>query len=44
VKQDVSQMTISTEDNKKFELNLSKLNEQLGNGYYTLTVHTADVT
>ena len=44
VKQDLSHMTIATEDNKKFELNLSKLNEQLGNGYYTLTVHTADIT
>lgn len=44
VKQDVSQITISSEDNKKFGLNLSKLNEQLGNGYYTLTVQTADIT
>jgi hypothetical protein len=44
VKQDVSQIAITTEDNKKFSLDLSKLNEQLGNGYYTLTVGTADVT
>ena len=44
VKQDVSQITISSEDNKKFGLNLSKLNEQLGNGYYTLTVQTAEIT
>ena len=44
VKQDVSQITISTEDNKKFKLDLSTLNEQLGNGYYTLTVQTADIT
>lgn len=44
VKQDVSQIAISSEDNKKFGLNLSKLNEQLGNGYYTLTVQTADIT
>lgn len=44
VKQDVSQIAISSEDNKKFGLNLSKLNEQLGNGYYTLTMQTADIT
>lgn len=44
VKQDVSQIAISTEDNKKFKLDLSTLNELLGNGYYTLTVQTADVT
>ena len=44
VKQDVSQIGITTTDNKTFGLNLSELNEQLGNGYYVLTVQTADIT
>lgn len=44
VKQDVSSMVISSTDNQSFTLNLSSLNGQLGNGYYALTVQTADIT
>ena len=44
VKQDVSRIVISSTDNQSFTLNLSALNGQLGNGYYTLTVQTADIT
>lgn len=44
VKQDANQIGISTEDNKLFKLNMSGMNETLPNGYYTLTVQTADIT
>ena len=43
-KQDVSQMAITTEDNTAFTLNMATLNEQLPNGYYVLSVATADIT
>ena len=44
VKQNASQIGISTEDNKSFTLNMRTLNATLPNGYYTLTVQTADIT
>ena len=44
VKQDVSMINILSEDNQSFTLDLTSLNEQLGNGYYTLSVQTADIT
>ena len=44
VKQDASQIGISTEDNKSFTLDMRALNATLPNGYYTLTVQTADIT
>lgn len=44
VKQDASQIGISTEDNKSFTLDLATLTEQCPNGYYTMTVQTADIT
>ncbi len=43
-KQDTSLINISTSDNKSFKLDLSQLNEQCGNGYYTMSIQTADVT
>lgn len=43
VKQDVSMVTISTDDNKTFVLDMSVLNEQIGNGYFVLTVKTSEV-
>lgn len=44
VKQDAAQIGISTTDNKSFTLDMSTINETLPNGYYTLTVQTADIT
>lgn len=44
VKQDASQIGISSEDNKSFTLDMTTLTEQCPNGYYTLTVQTADIT
>lgn len=43
VKQDISLMSVSTDDNKTFMLDLSPLNENIGNGYFVLTVNTSDV-
>ena len=43
-KQDTSLIGISTTDSETFTLDLSQLNEQCGNGYYTMTVQTADIT
>lgn len=43
-KQDASLIGITTEDNKSFVLNLATVTEQCPNGYYTLTVQTADIT
>ena len=43
VKQDVSGIGIFSEDNKAFTLDMSACSE-LSNGYYTLTVQTADIT
>ena len=43
-KQNVSLVGISTNDNKTFTLDLSKINESSENGYYTLTVQTTDIT
>ena len=42
-KQDGSQIGISTEDNKTFVIDLKDLTAQCPNGYYTLTVQTADI-
>jgi len=44
VKQDASQIGISTEDNKSFTLDMATLTEQCPNGYYTLTVQTSGIT
>ncbi len=44
VRQDVSTVDISTDDNKTFRLDLSRFNDTVGNGYYTLTVQTANIT
>ena len=44
VKQDATQIGISSEDNKSFTLDLATLTDQCPNGYYTLTVQTADIT
>lgn len=44
VKQDASQIGISTTDNKQFTLDMSTMNNTLPNGYYTLTVQTAGIT
>ena len=44
VKQDASQIGISTTDNKQFTLDMSTMNSTLPNGYYTLTVQTAGIT
>lgn len=43
-KQDASLIGISTADNKSFALDLKTVTEQCPNGYYTLTVQTADIT
>jgi hypothetical protein len=44
VRQDASQIGISTTDNKLFNLDLEALTAQCSNGYYTMTVQTADIT
>ncbi|MBR4730778.1 MAG: secretion protein Por, partial [Prevotella sp.] len=44
VKQDASKIGITTADNQTFTLDMSQLNSTLSNGYYTLTVQTADIT
>ncbi len=45
-RQNTSLITITnpSNDNKSFTLDLSTINAQCGNGYYTLTVQTADIT
>ena len=43
-KQDVSSVAISTEDNKTFKLDFAEINKTVGNGYFVLTVQTAEVT
>lgn len=37
-------VNISTEDNKSFVLDMTRLNENAENGYYTLTIQTAGIT
>lgn len=44
VRQDASQIGISTTDNKSFNLDLEALTAQCSNGYYTMTVQTAGIT
>ena len=44
VRQDASQIGISTTDNESFSLDLEALTAQCSNGYYTMTVQTADIT
>ena len=41
---DLSDLEISTQDNRKFTLDLSAFNSTLSNGYYVLTVLTAGIT
>lgn len=43
-KQDVSLIGISTTDNKTFTLDLTEINKLCGNGFYNLTVQTAEIT
>lgn len=43
-KQDASLIGISSEDNKSFRLDLSAVNAQSSNGYYTLSVQTSGIT
>lgn len=43
VKQDVSTVSISTDDNKNFILDFSFLNETVGNGFFVLTINTSEV-
>lgn len=43
VKQDSKMISISTTDNKSFILDLSEINKVCGNGYYTLSIQTADI-
>lgn len=43
-KQDVSLIGISTTDNKTFTLDLTDINKLCGNGFYNLTVQTAEIT
>lgn len=43
IKQDVSSVAISTDDNKSFTLDFTSFNENVGNGYFVLTVNTAEV-
>lgn len=43
IKQDVSSVSVSTDDNKTFMLDLSLLNENVGNGYFVLTINTSDI-
>lgn len=44
VKQDISSVALSTNDNKTFKLDFSALNETVGNGYFVLSVQTSDIT
>jgi hypothetical protein len=44
VKKNANQIGISTEDNKRFTLDLMAMNDTLPNGYYTMTVQTTDIT
>ncbi len=44
VKRDLTQISISTTDNKTFTVNLSEVNKICGNGYYIFTVQTAGIT
>lgn len=41
---DTNLIGISTEDNKTFKLDFSALNDTVVNGYYVLTVQTAEIT
>lgn len=43
VKQDVSSVVISTEDDKTFSVDFSAINENVGNGYFVFKVNTSDV-
>lgn len=42
-KQDVSMVSVSTDDNKTFTIDFSALNENVGNGYFTFTVNTSNI-
>jgi hypothetical protein len=42
--QNIDQIVISSDDNKTFSLDLSKFSETTPNGYYLLTVQTAEIT
>lgn len=44
VKQDVSRIAITTEDDKAFTLDFSAINASVDNGYFVLTVNTSGIT
>lgn len=44
IKQDASKIAISSLDNKTFMLDFSALNADLPNGYYNLSIQTAEIT
>ncbi|MCM1312309.1 MAG: hypothetical protein NC252_05345 [Roseburia sp.] len=44
VKQDMSLVNLTTNDNKTFKVDFSALNKTVGNGYFVLTVQTSDIT
>lgn len=43
IKQDANMISISTTDNKTFVLDMSEINKHCGNGYYTLSIQTAQI-
>ena len=43
VKQDVLKVSISTKDNKTFNIDFSQINETIGNGYFVFTVQTSEI-
>lgn len=43
VKQDVTSVIMSSDDNKTFTIDFSALNENVGNGYFTFTVNTSNI-
>lgn len=43
-KQDVSQISITTDDSKTFTLDFTEFNKTSANGYHTLAVKTTDIT
>lgn len=44
VKKNANQIVITTEDNRQFKLDMSAMNDTLSNGYYTMSVQTANIT
>ena len=44
VKKDAGQIGIATKDNQTFTLAMKAINDTLSNGYYAMTIQTADIT